>query len=551
MNKTQQFTVLHSGRIKTADGWAESMAIRNGVIIELGSDEEILTHFPHAKETHIDLRNQVVLPGLHDLHVHPVFAGTRERRCKIPQGASLEEALLIVRKAAEKAKPGEWIIGGQWDASALGCVPDRHMLDEVAPNNPVQLEDTSAHSSWANSLALKLAGISSETPDPDGGIIERDSEGIPTGIQRESAAYLISHTAPKPTQKELEEAIEWSVQEMLTHGITSFTEAALGFTTSSAEEMDAYQAVIDKGAIKQRVRICTTWDPGDKASIEVIRNRNLYGSAKVRTDGVKIFLDGVPTDGHTAAMLQPYADTVEGRDDAASRYGMLQIPAEVLNEAVRKFDKQGLTVKFHAAGDAAVRAALDSIEYAQNHNGKGPQMHNVGHCTFVSGEDIKRAARIGATLEVSPYLWQPSPISTDIAAAVGEEVARRVWPIREMVDAGVLVVPGSDWSVVPSVNPWIGIETMVTRQRPGGSKDSFGLEQAITVEEALDIFTMNSAKQEGMADQIGRIEVGMKADLIVVNQNPYEVSPFEIHKTVVNKTMIDGEIVYQKETLGK
>jgi predicted amidohydrolase YtcJ len=538
---------MHSGRIKLTQGWAEAIAIQNGVITDLGTNEEILKKYPSSPKTHIDLENQVVLPGLHDVHVHPVFAGVRESRCKIPQGATLDEALALVEASVKSAQPGDWILGGQWDTSALGCTPDRYMLDKIAPHNPVQLEDTSAHSSWANSLALEIAGITKDTQDPDGGIFERDQDGVPTGIQRESAAYFVSSFAPKPSRDQLIEAIAWSLDEMLSYGITSFTEAALGFTTGAQAEIEAYQFLIDQGKMKHRARISISWDPDNPEAHEVIRNRNKYGSAKVKTDGIKLFLDGVPTDGHTAAMLNPYADSVEGRDDEASRYGILRLDPTLLNEQVKKFDEDGLTVKFHAAGDAAVRAALDSIEYAQQHNGKGPQMHNVAHCTFVSEEDIVRAAQLGATLEVSPYLWQPVPICSDIAHAVGDDVIKRVWPIREMLDGGVLVVPGSDWSVVPSVNPWVGIETMITRQLPGGSAESFGPTQAVTIEEALRIFTENSARQEGLADIIGRIDVGMIADLIVIDKNPYEISAFEIHKIKVSKTIIEGEIVYESK----
>jgi predicted amidohydrolase YtcJ len=546
MKDTSSLLVLHAGRIKTEDGWVESIVVQDGIITHLGSDSEILSLFPVATSTHVDLRNRVVLPGLHDTHVHPVYAGTRERRCKIPQGATLEEVLTIIEEAAKNAKPGEWILGGQWDAFALGGAPDRYMLDKVAPNNPVQLEDTSAHSSWANSLALEIAGITAETPDPESGIFERDSKGEPTGIQRETAAYHISSCAPKPSQEELEAAITWSLHEMLSYGITSFTEAALGFTAGAAREMAAYHALVKRDEIKQRTRISVTWDAGDPEALEVIATRNKFSNERVRTDGIKVFLDGVPTDGHTAAMLQPYADTIEGRDDDASRYGMLRIPTDTLNEAVSKFDNEGLTVKFHAAGDAAVRAALDAIEYAQTVNGKGPQMHNVAHCTFVAPEDMVRAAQLGATLEVSPYLWSPAPICSDIAAAVGEKVIKRVWPIREMLDAGVLVVAGSDWSVVPSVNPWIGIETMITRQKPGGSAETFGPTQAVTINEALEIFTINAARQEGMADRVGRIAIGMVADIIVVDRNPFEVSKYEIHQVVVEQTIINGEIVFDR-----
>ena len=161
-------------------------------------------------------------------------------------------------------------------------------------------------------------------------------------------------------------------------------------------------------------------------------------------------------------------------------------------------------------------------------------------------EDIRRAAQLGATLEVSPYLWSPAPICSDIAAAVGETVIERVWPIREMLDAGVLVVAGSDWSVVPSVNPWIGIETMVTREKPGGSEETFGAGQAVTIDEAIQIFTINAARQEGMADRIGRIAIGMLADIIVVDRNPFEISKYEIHQVSVEQTIINGEVVFDR-----
>ena len=156
------------------------------------------------------------------------------------------------------------------------------------------------------------------------------------------------------------------------------------------------------------------------------------------------------------------------------------------------------------------------------------------------------ARRVGAAFEISPYLWDPSPINDDITKAVGEERIRRVWPAREMIDAGALVVPGSDWAVVPSVNPWIAVETLVTRENPGGSARSFGKEQAITVEEAIRLFTENAARHEGSEDMLGRIEPGMLADLVVVDQDPYAVAANRLAQTEVLKTIINGEIVFER-----
>ncbi len=188
--------------------------------------------------------------------------------------------------------------------------------------------------------------------------------------------------------------------------------------------------------------------------------------------------------------------------------------------------------------------AFSAIAAARKSNGFSSSMHNVGHCTFVAAEDIARARAIGATFEVSPYLWSPSPISDDIAAAVGPEVIKRVWPVREMIESGALVVPGSDWSVVPSVNPWIGIETLVTRQVPGGGGRFFGKTEAISFAQAMDLFTVNAARQERMANRVGSIDIGMLADIIVVDQDPYAVPVTRIHDTKVRMTFIAGEKVY-------
>src|SRR6185437_9813760 len=535
--------IMTNGQIKTASGWSQALAIRAGIIAAVGSTAQIGA-WRGDKTRILDLHGATVLPGLHDVHVHPVFAGISAKECSIPQGSSLPTTLDIVKACADRAGPGQWVTGGQWDAPALGRAPDRAMLDGVAPDTPVLLWDTSAHSLWANSKALQLIGISKDTPNPPAGIIERDASGRPTGVLREAATDMAEKHVPKHTEKEARAALAWSLDEMLSYGITSFTEAAVGFSTGVQNELDAYTALADAGVLKQRVRLCLVWTPGDQESEAVIASRNFFARARLSPDCVKIFLDGVPTDSHTAAMLEPYQGGVAGRDDAASRMGLLLVPQEVLSRAVTRFDRMGLTVKFHAAGDAAVREGLNAIEAARKANGFSPQMHNVGHCTFVAEEDIRRARALQATFEVSPYLWGPTPINDSITAAVGDKLIRRVWPVREMLEAGALVVPGSDWSVVPSVNPWNALETLVTRERPGGSRDSFGKGEAISLSQAFDLFTLNSAKQEAMSDRVGRIETGMLADVIVVDKNPFQVPVTQVHATQVKMTFIGGEKVF-------
>jgi predicted amidohydrolase YtcJ len=218
---------------------------------------------------------------------------------------------------------------------------------------------------------------------------------------------------------------------------------------------------------------------------------------------------------------------------------------EVVNSLVTRLDAQGLTVKFHAAGDAAVRAGLDAIEAARKANGFSGQLHNVGHNSFVSMDDIRRARGIAATFEMSPYIWYPNPIIPDIRKAVGEERMKRWTPVKDAMDAGALVVPGSDWPVVPLVNPWIAIETLVTRQAPGGGGEALGAAEKITLEQAVRIFTVDSAKQMGARSKRGTIEAGMLADLVVIDRNPFQIPITQVHETHVKMTVINGEIVYQ------
>ncbi len=534
---------LSGGHIKTPAGWVDSMAVRHGVIVAVGDAESVRAWLgPNMQQ--LDLHGATVLPGLHDVHVHPLFGGILQRQCRIPQGSALALLQKLVKRCAETVAVDQWVTGGQWDEPALGRPMHRRQLDVVTGAHPALLDDTSGHSAWANSRALAIAGVTKATPNPPGGIIERNATAEPTGVLRESAVDLVRRHVPKPTPAEARSALAWSLEQMLAVGITSYTEASVGFVAGSELELDAYTALVEAGQIKQRATLCLTWAPGVEEADTFIARRNLYAIGRLRPDCVKIFLDGVPTDSHTAAMLEPYADTVPGRRDAASRFGMLLVKQDVLNAAVTRFDQMGLTVKFHAAGDAAVRAGLDAIEAARKANGFSGLMHNVGHCTFVSKDDLGRARRIGATFEVSPYLWAPSPINDSIAAAVGGDVIKRVWPVREMLDAGALVVPGSDWAVVPSVNPWIGIETLVTREVPGGGATSFGKAEAISVGEALQLFTINAARQERTANQVGQLDVGMLADFIVIDRDPYAVPAHELHDTSVRMTFINGEKVY-------
>lgn len=535
--------ILINGEIYTPAGWAQALAVKNGVIIAIGNAATVDKH-ETAKTQVIDLKGATVIPGLHDMHVHPMGSGLQQLSCRFPQGSPPRKVIDTITGCVAGHAKGEWIAGGQWDAASFGKTPPhRSLLDPVSPDNPVVLTDISGHSVWANSKALELAGITRATPNPAGGIIERDASGEPTGVLRESASGMVRGLVPPATASQSVKALSWSLQQMLSQGITSFTDAAVDERT-----MQAYAALADRDKLKQRVRACVMWRPMNYSASQgplpdPIGRRNLYARDRFKPDCIKIVLDGVPTDGHTAAMVEPYEDT--SHSEAARAKGILMVPPETLNAAVIDFDARGLTVKFHAAGDAAVREALDAIAVARKVNGFSGILHDSGHNSFVQMSDIRRARGIAATFEMSPYIWYPNPIIPDIAKAIGPERMKRWIPVKDAIDAGALVVPGSDWAVVPSVNPWIAIETLITRQKPGGGGETLGAAEKITLKQAFDMYTVNSARQMGNRNKTGSIEKGLLADVLVLDRNLFKIPVTQIHETRVKMVVINGEIVYQ------
>ena len=534
-------TVMTSGRIYAPTGWQQAVAIAGDRIVATGSDAAMLAKRTAGTVT-IDLRGATVLPGLYDMHVHPLMAGNgAEGRCRIEQGADAKRLLEVVAACVRAEKPGRWVTGAQWQAISMGATPiTRQTLDAVSPDNPVMLFDISGHSLWVNTKALQAAGITRDTPDPEGGIIERTADGEPTGILRETARQLVMEHVPPPTPEENIAALRSGLGRMLAFGITGLVDAMV-----MRDELIAYAALADQGGLHQHVQACIAYTVTGKLvpdADELITNWRKYARDNFRPDCVKVFADGVPTESHTAAMLEPYAD---GQTNAPAK-GMLLIDPAVINPAVARWDRAGLTVLFHAAGDGAVRASLDAIEYARKANGSNGPIHQVGHCTFIARDDLPRARALNAAFEFSPYLWSPSPINEDIIRAIGPQRIERVWPLREGLDSGALVVAGSDWAVVPEPDPWLAIETSVTRRTPGGDGSTFGPREAISVRQAIDVFTINAAKRLGVADRFGTLEAGKQADLILIDRNPLEIPVTEIHNVKVQAVYIGGRRVYER-----
>jgi predicted amidohydrolase YtcJ len=333
-------------------------------------------------------------------------------------------------------------------------------------------------------------------------------------------------------------AIQAGLQEMLSYGITSFNDAL-----SEEEDLTIFAALADAGKLKQRVKVCIRWDGGaaNAAAEALIENRERFARKRITTDCVKLYSDGAPMM-RTARMLEPY-------EGDPHNVGKWTIPPDQLKQLVQRFDARGLTIKIHGTGDESARSSLDAIEAARKVNGWSPQMHELAHNSFVAPEDLKRARAIGATLEFSPYIWYPTPFEDVMTrATVGDARMERVHPVREAIEAGALVVGGSDWPFAASVSPWLGIETLVTRRAPGGGGHAVGEKEAITIDQVLDLFTVNAAKELRARDKLGAIEPGMLADIVVLDRNPLRIPITQVHETKAKLVFIEGEIVYDART---
>ncbi len=545
-------TVYRHGRIYTVDAqqqWAEAVAIKDGRFVMVGRDVDVAATIGPATKI-IDLAGRMVMPGIHDMHLHPIEGGFQHLvECTFPFVTPLPDIIAKVHDCAAHKARGEWIRGGQWAAETLESAnpPTLAMLDKIAPDNPVFLIDSTYHNAWVNSRALAALGIDANTPDPTGGVIVRDAKThAATGMLFDNAAYFAMKRLPKRSAADYQAAARWAVATVNALGVTAMKDAL-----ADGYAVRAYAALDRAGKLDMRVATSRPWRATwTESDADEARNRAHWRddqTAHVRTGFAKIFVDGIPPT-RTAVMLEPYLPDAK---HGAGFKGHTQHTQSDLNGALVELDKLGLTVKMHATGDGSARAALDAIAAARKANGNSGLRHEVAHAELISPVDIPRFKQLDAVAELSPILWYPSPLVTMMAQVIGRDRAEQFWPIKSMLDAGVTMIYGSDWpSVVPTPNPWPGIEAMVTRKDPyGKNPGALAPAQAIGLADALRIFTRNGAQAMRMEKDSGSIEVGKFADMIVLDRNLFEIAPQDISETQVLQTVFEGRVVFARGSL--
>ena len=526
---------------------AEAIVVTGKDIVFVGSDEDAEAYIGPQTEV-VELEGRLVLPGLVDAHLHPLGGAIKELyQCNFPFSADPDEIKQTIARCVAERPDAEWITGGQWDSGffeRFEMESPRSFLDEVSGAAAVFLSDDSGHNGWANSRALELAGVSAETPDPTGGTIQHETDGTPSGILLETAQGLAYAVIPKYSDEQFVEAARWFSDYANAFGITAAKAAAI-----EEDEIAGFVAADESGALNVHMATSIRTPYGHRVEAldydEIDRIRDTYASEHVHTGFVKIFLDGVPTPARTAAMLDPYLPDEAHGDDFTG--GDLHVGLETLATDLVELDQRGYTVKMHAAGDRSVQVGLNAIEVARKSLGNSEKRHELAHAGYIHPDDVSRFAELNAVADLCPILWHPSPIIDAVISAVGKERGEQYWPTRDLLDANAPILAGSDWpSAVPDANPWPGVEAFVTRRDPrGDAEGALWPEQAITLEEAIEIYTVHGARAMKMEDRIGSIEVGKLADFIVLERNIFEIPIDEVADTMIRRTYFEGKLVYE------
>lgn len=536
--------ILYNGNIMTMDKdkpHAEAVAVKDDKIVLLGSNEEIL--FSREKDSKIiDLEGKTVVPGFNDSHMHLLGYGKSLETVDLNGCKSIDEMCKRIMKFVDEnhIPAGSWVVGSGWNDSRFleNRLPSRQDLDSVSENHPIVMTRTCFHICVANTLALKEAEIFERPPGIEGGEIDKDQEGNPTGILRENALNLVTERIPGPGKDKIREMIIKASQDYLKAGLTSVQTDDFAMIKGDFKDiLDSYFELDRENLLPVRVNEQVLLPDMDKLNKFInLGYKTGYGSEFFKIGPLKLLGDG-SLGGRTAGLLKPYADD-EGN------LGICIYSEEQLYELIDTAVSNGLQTAVHAIGDRTMEMVLESYRRVlEKHRIKDPRLRII-HCQITSEEIINKFKNYGIIADI-----QPSFVSSDISIAesrVGRERAKWTYNWKTLIEKGVRVAGGSDCPVEPFY-PLLGIYAAVTRQDLQGNPEGGWLpDQKLTVEEALYIYTMGSAYCTFEDDIKGSIIPGKLADMVVLSENIFEIEPNYIKDLVVEKTIVDGKIVYER-----
>lgn len=521
--------VVHT--MDPAQPTAEAVAIYANRIVAVGSSNDIKKLAGSNTRT-IDAKKRLLLPGFNDAHTHFLSGGFQLSSVDLRDANSPQEFAARIKAFAAKLPQGRWITGGDWDHErwADAKLPTKELIDNITPDTPVFVSRLDGHMALANSLALKLAGVTRETVDLPGGVIVRDKSGEPTGVLKDAAQSFVWKVIPPATFEERLAAARAATNYAAQLGVTSIQDVSAG------TDVGVYQSLLDRGELKTRIYAVAPLPLWQRLAQTGVRAH--FGSEMLRVGGLKGFSDG-SLGSTTALFYEPYRD-----DPSTSGIpGDEMFPEGAMLERVREADRAGLQIMIHAIGDRANDLILTVYEQVERENGKRDRRFRIEHAQHLRSQDIPRFARDRVIASMQPYhaiddgRWAEKRI--------GKERAKTTYAFRSLLDSGVTLAFGTDWTVAP-LNPLLTIYAAVTRRTiDGKNANGWVPEQKISVEETVRAYTVGSAYAEFQDHVKGTISTGKLADLVLLSQDIFKIDPKEIGNVQVVLTMVDGRVVYE------
>ncbi|MBK6862269.1 MAG: amidohydrolase [Ideonella sp.] len=547
--------VLRGGKVLTMDAdrsVATAVAVYGNRIVAVGNDAAVASYIgPDTKV--VELAGRTLLPGFIDAHIHPVLGAERLGQCSMDgETLTIEEILPRIQACVDaetNPAPDKWIqVVNVNPANFVATADD---LDTISTTRPILMSGIDGHTAWVNHKALQLAGITKATPDPDGGQIERDANGEPTGFLKDAAQGLVAAVVPPLSLAEKMALTQQALDLARARGITTVQDA-----WASEAEMEVYAALADAGKLKMRVRATLASEiVDDEAEYErLIDLRARFANHPlIRANAVKLFSDGVieyPT--QTAAMITPYLD---GKGNETANYGERYFEQDILNAYVARLDAEGFTVHTHSIGDFTTRAVLDAHQAAREQNGETDNRHQISHLQVVDPADFARFAELGVIANMQLFWALPDVYTIDAVQPYLQPARHRLmYPAGSLVRAGALLAGGSDWPV--DVFPWDPMPNTplaaafmgITRTNPIPDDPLYGqvlnAGEAVTLDDMLAAYTINAAYATRMEAKHGSIEVGKIADFAVIDLDLETIAPEDLLYASVQMTVLDGEVVY-------
>jgi predicted amidohydrolase YtcJ len=541
--------VLRNGKIYTADparSIRQAIAIKGNTIVAVADDDEVAPLIG-AATTVVDLKGKLVLPGLIDTHIHPIIGAVNGAKCSLAGVKATIEALTPVIHACldkEQGGPDEWFEAVQLDN--YGFAATAKDVDKIEAKRPLVLWGNDGHTGWVNGRGLALTGVTDKTPDPPGGKIGRDATGAPSGTFADTATLLVDNKIPVPSLEERARLTAAELKRMSASGITSLMDAYV-----TPAEQAVWRSLYDTGRLPMRVRMAIYLaDPNandsDEAVARVVKvsKQGDVDPDFLRAGVIKVFADGVMEyPAQTAALLNPYLDE-NGKPTKHS--GELYFDPHRFASLVQKLDAAGLTVHIHAIGDRAVRTSLDAFAAARAANGDTDNRHQIAHLQLVDPADFPRFKELGVIADFQLEWGRREPATEGpLEPYLGPERYRYLYPAGSLHRADATIIGGSDWDV-SSYNPFRAFQVAVTRAGGPGQKP-LNIDERIPLETAIDAYTINAAYAMKQDKITGSLEVGKRADLVVLDRDILTTDPETIKDTKVLATYLDGRLVYSAQ----